>query len=103
MTSAALLQRAAELVIAFGLEHADATVESLRDPNREREALIVAWRLPCDRGTSSVVELVVTRRTASLTARVNVRALGLSHADATRVAELYGRVAALAERIEELR
>lgn len=100
MTSAALLQRAAELVLAFGLDDADTTEQQVRASAERGDALIVSWRLAC---AVSRVELVVVRRTASLSARINVSAVGLCPDDAKRVHLLYARVIDLASRIEALR
>jgi hypothetical protein len=96
MTSAAtLIQRAAELVIAFGLEYTGMTPADIRDSVSD-SGLVVLWRLPSERNRSPYVELVVHRRTDRIEVATYV-------VDARRVAELYGRVVELAERIEALR
>jgi hypothetical protein len=103
MTSVALIQRAAELVIEFGLEHAGMTAGDVREEGLRADRMMLTWRPPCPRGGHPAVELVVLRQTASMSARVNVEAVGLSPSDARRVHELYGRVIDLAARIEALR
>jgi hypothetical protein len=102
MTSAALLQRAAELIVAFGLEHTGMTARDIRDSVSD-SGLVVLWRLPSERNRSPHVELVVHRRTDRIEVATYVVAGGLGVVDAKRVAELYGRVVELAERIEALR
>jgi hypothetical protein len=97
-----LIQRAAELVIEFGLEHTGMTAAEVRNATDD-SGLIVLWRPPCDRLKLPRVTLDVRRRTCSLTARVDIEADGLTSADAKRVFEFAGRVAEIAERIEALR
>ena len=103
MTSAALLQRAAELVVLFGLDDADTTEQQLYASAADGDAIMVTWTPRCDRDGAPRVELVVARRTASLSARVSAVAVALHADDARRVHELHGRIIDLAERIEALR
>lgn len=101
-TSTTLVQRAAELVIEFGLKDTGMSPAGFMGslPNM---GLSITWRPPCDRLKLPHVTLDVRRRTCSLTARTSVDADGLTAADAKRVFEFGGRVADLAERIEALR
>lgn len=101
MTSpTALLQRAAELVVAFGLDDADTTAQDLRDASARGEFLLVLWTLSTGR---DAIELSVVRRTDGLRASVKSVVGWLGVADAKRAHLLYGRVIDLAERIEALR
>lgn len=101
MTSpTALLQRAAELVIAFGLDDADTAAQDLRDTAARGELLLVLWTLPTAR---DAIELSVVRRTDGLRTSVKPMVGRLGVDDAKRSHLLYGRVIDLAERIEALR
>jgi hypothetical protein len=102
MTSpATLIQRAAELVIAFGLEHTGMYASAVR--NAADSGIQITWRPTCDRLKLPRVVLDVRRRTCSLTARVSIDAESLTAADANRVFAFAARVAGLVERIEALR
>lgn len=97
-----LIQRAAELVIAFGLEHTGMTAAEVRNATSD-SGLIVLWRPALDRAKAPDVELMVYRRTDRIDTRTVLHTQPLTASDAKRVSELYGRVVELAERIEALR
>jgi hypothetical protein len=97
-----LIQRAAELVIEFGLEHTGMSAAEVRNATSD-SGLIVRWRSPCERRTLPSIELVVHRRTNRIETRTSVEVDALPASDARRVHDLYGRVVELAERIEALR
>jgi hypothetical protein len=97
-----LIQRAAELVIEFGLEHTGMTATEVRNATSDN-SMMVRWRAPCDRARKPLIDLFVHRRTDRIEARVSVETHVLGAVDAKRVSDLYGRVVELAERIEALR
>lgn len=97
-----LIQRAAELVIEFGLEHTGMTAAEVRDSAADG-ALLISWTLPSVFMKDPDVELVIRRRTDRIDAWTSVDGDALRPADAKLVSELYGRVVELAERIEALR
>lgn len=97
-----LIQRAAELVIEFGLEHTGMTAAEVRNATSD-SGLIVLWRPAMDRAKAPDIELTVRRRTDHIETRIVVDTQSLTASDAKRVSELYGRVVELAERIEALR
>lgn len=101
-TPSTLIQRAAELVIAFGLEHTGMSASEVRSSSWD-SSMMVRWQSPCSQKRKPFVDLFVHRRTDRIEARVSVETHVLGAADAKRVADLYGRVVALAERIEALR
>lgn len=97
-----LMQRAAELVIEFGLDHTGMTAAEVRNATDD-SGLIVLWRPSCECSYRPRVELIVCRLTDRIEARVAIDAMALVASNARRVADLYGRVVELAERIEALR
>lgn len=101
-TSTTLIQRAAELVIEFGLEHTGMTPAEVRESASDG-ALLIAWTLPSILLKDPDVEFVVRRRTDCIDARTSVDGDALRPADAKQVSALYARVVELAERIEALR
>ena len=105
MTSAALLQRAAELVIAFGLTDADTTADKIRSDAADGDLLVVHWRSLSRTEHGPDIELMVLRRTGGrLDTRVYMAAWELAGAEsAKRVLAFAGRVACLAAQIEALR
>lgn len=96
-----LIQRAAELVIEFGLEHTGMTAQDVRE-EADDSGLIIQWG---SRGASRKpeIELFIVRKTDGLKAWTCTESGHRAPADAKRIAALYGRVVELAERIEALR
>jgi hypothetical protein len=100
MTSpTALLQRAAELVIAFGLDDADTTAEQICDMVANGNGFMVLWR----KTHQQDIELAVFRRTDGLKLRIYNSANELTPSEARVAHAFHGRVIDLAERIEALR
>lgn len=103
MTSpTALLQRAADLVIGFGLDDAGTTPDAVRAAATDG-VILVAWRLPSVRAKRPMVELTVFRRTDRIETRTSIETGGLGAHDAIRAVNFARRVVALAEYIEALR
>lgn len=103
MTSpTALLHRAAELVIAFGLDDAGTTPAAVLAAAADG-TILVAWRLPSVRAKRPMVELTVFRRTDGIETRTSVETGGLGAQDARLAMNFARRVVTLAENIEALR
>lgn len=102
-TSTTLIQRAAELVIALGLEHTGMTAGEVRADASDCVSLIIVWTMPGERLRNPEVELVICRRTDHLETYTQTSDRALRVNEAKQVSTLYARVVELAERIEALR
>jgi hypothetical protein len=97
-----LMERAAQAIVEFGLEHASMTAEQVRARGRTGR-IVVEWYPLGPRCVLQAIELAVSTPASSRPVMVSMEALGLAPADARRVHELYGRIVALAEQLHALR
>lgn len=101
-TSTTLIQRAAELVIAFGLDDAETTEQQVRDMAHEG-TILVMWHVYRSGRRCSAVELSVFRKTDSVEAFVRPLFSRMRASDAKPASMMYARVIDLAAQIEALR